>query len=158
MVWNPATGEVHAEVYFASSDDIDLAVASAKAEFPAWRATPLSLRSQVLFRLRNLIDQRRESLARIIVTENGKTLADAREEIARGLENVEFACGIAALLRCAYTEQVSSGAAIFTRDCGAAVPGQGGGGGGGGSGHGGDRVLLQVPIASYSFGEWKSSL
>ncbi len=109
IVWNPATGEAHAQVGFASARDVDGAVDSAARAFPAWRATPLSRRAEVLFRFRNLIEVNREELARIIATENGKTLADARGEIARGLENVEYACGIPALLRGGYTEQVSSG-------------------------------------------------
>ncbi len=112
-VWNPATGAPSAEVYFASEEDVDRAVASAKAAAPGWRSTPLSRRAEILFRLRNLIDQNREHLARIISTENGKTLADARGEIARGLENIEFACGIPALLRGSYTEQVSGGVDVY---------------------------------------------
>ena len=112
-VWNPASGLLHAQVNFASLEDVDLAVASAKAAFPLWRATALSKRAEILFRLRNLIDGNREHLARILTTENGKTLADARGEIARGLENVEFACGIPALLRGGYTEQVSGGVDVY---------------------------------------------
>jgi len=112
-VWNPATGEPHAQVNFASAEDVDAAVASAKAAFPGWRATPLSRRSEILFRLRNLIDQNRDRLARILATENGKTLADAKGEIARGLENVEFACGIPNLLKGGYSEQVSTGVDVY---------------------------------------------
>ena len=112
-VWNPATGEPHARVNLASAEDVDLAVASAKAALPAWRATPLSKRSEILFRLRNLVDQNRERLATVLSTENGKTLADARGEIARGLENLEFACGISTLLKGAFSEQVSSGVDVY---------------------------------------------
>ncbi len=112
-VWNPATGQPHAQVNFASSGDVDVAVAAAKAAFPGWRATALSKRAEILFRVRNLIDSNREHLARILSTENGKTLADARGEIARGLENVEYACGIPALLRGGYTEQVSGGVDVY---------------------------------------------
>ena len=107
-VWNPATGQQIAEVNFASVEDVDRAVAVAKAAFPAWRATPLSRRAEILFKFRNLIDQNRERLAEILATENGKTLADARGEIARGLENVEFACGIPNLLKGGYSEQSST--------------------------------------------------
>jgi malonate-semialdehyde dehydrogenase (acetylating) / methylmalonate-semialdehyde dehydrogenase len=113
MVWNPATGEPYARVSFAGDAEVDLAVNSAKAAFPAWRATPLARRAEVLFRLRSLIDERREDLACIISNENGKTLADARGEIARGIENVEFACGIPSLLRGGYTEQVSNGVDVY---------------------------------------------
>ncbi len=112
-VWNPATGQPHARVNFASSADVDLAVEVAKAAFPGWRATALVKRAEILFRFRNLIDVNREHLARILSTENGKTLADARGEIARGLENVEFACGIPALLRGGFTEQVSNGVDVY---------------------------------------------
>ena len=112
-VWNPATGGPHAQVNFATVEDVDLAVASAKAAFPGWRSTPLSRRSEILFRLRNLVDQNRELLARVLSTENGKTLADARGEIARGLENIEFACGVPALLKGSYSEQVSSGVDVY---------------------------------------------
>jgi malonate-semialdehyde dehydrogenase (acetylating)/methylmalonate-semialdehyde dehydrogenase len=112
-VWNPATGEPHAQVNFATTEDVDHAVATAKAAFPAWRATALSRRAEILFRLRGLIDQNRDRLARILSIENGKTLADARGEIARGLENIEFACGIPALLKGSYSEQVSSGVDVY---------------------------------------------
>ena len=112
-VWNPATGVAYVQINFAGSEDVDLAVASAKAAFPGWRSTALSRRAEILFRLRNLIDQNREHLARILSTENGKTLADARGEIARGLENVEFACGIPTLLKGGYSEQVSSGVDVY---------------------------------------------
>lgn len=112
-VWNPATGTAHAQINFAGNEDVDLAVASAQAAFPGWRSTALSRRAEILFRFRNLVDQNRERLARIIATENGKTLADARGEIARGLENVEFACGIPTLLRGSYTEQASGSVDVY---------------------------------------------
>jgi malonate-semialdehyde dehydrogenase (acetylating)/methylmalonate-semialdehyde dehydrogenase len=112
-VWNPATGHQIAEVNFASAEDVDHAVAVAKAAFPDWRATPLSRRSAILFKFRSLIDQNRERLAEILSTENGKTLADSRGEIARGLENVEFACGIPNLLKGSYSEQASSGVDVY---------------------------------------------
>ena len=112
-VWNPATGQQIADVNFATVGDVDLAVAAAGAAFPAWRATPLSRRAEVLFKLRSLIDQNRERLAEIVSTENGKTLADARGELARGLENVEFACGIPTLLKGGYSEQVSTGVDVY---------------------------------------------
>jgi len=112
-VWNPATGEQIAEVAFASAADVDRAVAAAKAALPAWRATPLSRRAEVFFRLRSLLESHTEELARIITTENGKTLADSRGEVARGLENVEFACGIPTLLKGGYSEQVSGGVDVY---------------------------------------------
>ena len=112
-VWNPATGQQIAEVNFASAEEVNHAVAIAKAAFPAWRATPLSRRAEIMFKFRSLIDQHRERLAEIISTENGKTLADARGELARGLENVEFACGIPSLLKGSYSEQSSTGVDVY---------------------------------------------
>jgi malonate-semialdehyde dehydrogenase (acetylating)/methylmalonate-semialdehyde dehydrogenase len=112
-VMNPATGEVIAEVGFAGVEDIDRAVASARAAAPDWRATPLSRRAEVMFRLRELIVQNRQRLAEVISLENGKTIADALGEVARGLENVEFACGIPNLLKGGYTEQASRGVDVY---------------------------------------------
>ncbi|MDR3735817.1 MAG: aldehyde dehydrogenase family protein, partial [Acidobacteriaceae bacterium] len=108
IVWNPATGEQHAQVNFASVAEVDAAVAAAKAAFPAWRATSLSRRAEVMFRFRALLEENRAKLAAVISTENGKTLADAAGEVARGMENVEFACGVPHMLKGGYSEQVSS--------------------------------------------------
>jgi malonate-semialdehyde dehydrogenase (acetylating) / methylmalonate-semialdehyde dehydrogenase len=113
VVYNPATGEVIAEVGFASVEDVDRAVAAAKAAAADWRATPLSRRAEVMFQLRELIVRNRGKLAEIISTENGKTIADALGEVARGLENVEFACGIPNLLKGGYTEQASRGVDVY---------------------------------------------
>src|SRR5579859_6218771 len=110
---NPATGEVLAEVGYASSDEVDIAVAAAKAAFADWRATPLSRRAEVMFRLRSLIVENRQRLAEIISRENGKTFADAMGEVARGLENVEFACGIPNLLKGKFSEQASRGVDVY---------------------------------------------
>ena len=112
-VTNPATGEVIAEVGFASSEEVDLAVAAAKAAAHDWRSTPLSRRAEVLFNLRNLIAEHRAEFAAILSRENGKTMADALGEVARGLENVEFACGIPNLLKGGYTEQASRGVDVY---------------------------------------------
>ena len=112
-VTNPATGEIIAEVGFASSEDVDLAVAAAKAAAHDWRSTPLSRRAEVLFNLRNLVAEHRAELAAILSRENGKTMADALGEVARGLENVEFACGIPNLLKGGYTEQASRGVDVY---------------------------------------------
>jgi len=112
-VHNPATGDIVAEVGFASLEDVDRAVASAKAAVVEWRATPLSRRAEVMFRLRELIVQNRGKLAEIVSLENGKTIADALGEVARGLENVEFACGIPNLLKGGYTEQASRGVDVY---------------------------------------------
>jgi malonate-semialdehyde dehydrogenase (acetylating)/methylmalonate-semialdehyde dehydrogenase len=112
-VWNPATGKPLAQVNFATAEDVDAAVAAAKAAFPAWRATSLSQRSEILFKLRALLERDRERLAELLSTENGKTLGDARGEVARGLENIEFACGIPALLKGGYSEQASAGVDVY---------------------------------------------
>jgi malonate-semialdehyde dehydrogenase (acetylating)/methylmalonate-semialdehyde dehydrogenase len=113
VVNNPATGEVIAKVGFAGVEDVDRAVVTAKAAAADWRGTPLSRRAEVLFHLRDLIVGNRAELARIISLENGKTIADALGEVARGLENVEFACGIPNLLKGGYTEQASRGVDVY---------------------------------------------
>ena len=112
-VWNPATGKEQARVGLASVEEVDLAIASAKKAFPGWRATPISRRSETMFRLRDLIDQNRLKIASILTSEHGKTLADASGEVARGLENIEFACGIPNLLKGGYTEQASRGVDVY---------------------------------------------
>jgi len=112
-VTNPATGDVIAEVGFASIEDVDCAVAAAKAAAHEWRSTPLSRRAETLFNLRNLIAEHRAQLAHFISLENGKTISDALGEVARGLENVEFACGVPNLLKGGYTEQASRGVDVY---------------------------------------------
>ena len=112
-MWNPGTGQQIGAVNLASVAEVDEAVAVAKEAFAEWRKSSLSRRTEILFKLRNLIDANRERLATIISTENGKTLADARGEVARGLENVEFACGVPSLLKGGYSEQVSSGVDVY---------------------------------------------
>jgi malonate-semialdehyde dehydrogenase (acetylating) / methylmalonate-semialdehyde dehydrogenase len=112
-IWDPATGEAQATVDFASSADVDEAVAAAKAAFPEWRATPLSKRSEIMFRLRELIDSNRHKIAGFLTREHGKTFADALGEVARGLENVEFACGIPNLLKGEFSEQASRGVDVY---------------------------------------------
>jgi malonate-semialdehyde dehydrogenase (acetylating)/methylmalonate-semialdehyde dehydrogenase len=112
-VWNPATGEAHAAVDFASVEEVDHAVAVAKEAFHSWRATTLSRRSEILFKFRELLDANRRKVAELITLEHGKTLADAMGEVARGLENVEFACGIPNLLKSGFTEQASRGVDVY---------------------------------------------
>ncbi len=112
-VMNPATGEMIAEVGFASAADVDRAVASAKAASVQWRATALSRRAEIMFAFRDLIAHNRQRIAEIVSTENGKTLSDALGEAARGVENVEFACGVPHLLKGGYTEQASRGVDVY---------------------------------------------
>jgi malonate-semialdehyde dehydrogenase (acetylating)/methylmalonate-semialdehyde dehydrogenase len=113
VVMNPATGDAIGEVGFASVTDVDTAIEAARAASIDWRATPLSRRTEILFRLHALVVANRQRLAEIVSRENGKTLADALGEVARGLENLEFACGIPTLLKGGYTEQASRGVDVY---------------------------------------------
>jgi malonate-semialdehyde dehydrogenase (acetylating)/methylmalonate-semialdehyde dehydrogenase len=112
-VYDPATGRQSKWVDFASVEEIDAAVAAAVAAFPAWRATSLSKRTEIMFRIRNLVDQHRKELAALLTAEHGKVPSDALGEVARGLENLEFACGIPHLMKGGYSEQVSGGIDVY---------------------------------------------
>ncbi|HEX4017144.1 MAG TPA: CoA-acylating methylmalonate-semialdehyde dehydrogenase [Frankiaceae bacterium] len=113
-VWNPTTGEAQAAVDLASATEVDAAVASAMAAFPEWSAKSLAARTQVMFRFRELLDGNRKALAELVSREHGKTAADADGEIARGLDNVDFACGLAQLLKGSYSDSVSSGIDVYS--------------------------------------------
>ncbi|MBW0113174.1 CoA-acylating methylmalonate-semialdehyde dehydrogenase, partial [Pseudonocardia sp. KRD-182] len=113
-VWNPATGQQQAEVLLASSADVDTAVQAAKAAFETWGQSSLSQRTKVLFAFRELVNARTAELAEIISDEHGKVLSDAKGEVQRGLEVVEFACGIPTLLKGEYSDQVSGGIDLFS--------------------------------------------
>jgi malonate-semialdehyde dehydrogenase (acetylating)/methylmalonate-semialdehyde dehydrogenase len=113
-VYNPALGHQVAEVDLASPAEVDLAVESAHNAFPAWGATGLSRRSEILFRMRELLDANRKELAAALTVEHGKVLSDAEGEVARGLENLEFACGAPHLLKGAHSEQVSRGVDVHS--------------------------------------------
>jgi malonate-semialdehyde dehydrogenase (acetylating) / methylmalonate-semialdehyde dehydrogenase len=112
-VYDPATGRQAKTVDFASVEEVDRAVASARAAFPGWRATSLSKRTDILFRIRNLVDVHRKEIAAFLTAEHGKVPSDALGEIARGLENLEFATGIAQLLKGGYSEQASTGVDVY---------------------------------------------
>jgi malonate-semialdehyde dehydrogenase (acetylating) / methylmalonate-semialdehyde dehydrogenase len=112
-VYNPATGKVARHVDFASVEEVDAAVAAAHAAFPAWRAMSISWRTEILFRIRNLVEQHREEIAAHLTREHGKVRTDALGEVARGLENLEFATGIPHLLKGAFSEQVSTGIDVY---------------------------------------------
>jgi malonate-semialdehyde dehydrogenase (acetylating) / methylmalonate-semialdehyde dehydrogenase len=112
-VYDPATGRQTKEVDFASADEVDAAVRAAADAFPAWRATSLSKRTEIMFRIRNLVDQRRKEIAAFLTAEHGKVPSDALGEVARGLENLEFATGIPNLLKGGYSEQVSGGIDVY---------------------------------------------
>ena len=92
-VKNPATGEILAKVPLSVSADVDAAVAAAGTAFPAWRATPPVQRARVLFKFKALLDANKDAIARICTAEHGKTLAESQNDIGRGIENVEHACG-----------------------------------------------------------------
>ncbi len=112
-VYDPATGQVTRQVDFASVDEVGAAVAAAKAAFPAWRAMSLSKRTDIMFKIRNVVEMHREELAGHLTAEHGKVTSDALGEIARGLENLEFATGIPSLLKGGFSEQVSSGVDVY---------------------------------------------
>ncbi|HLB39079.1 MAG TPA: CoA-acylating methylmalonate-semialdehyde dehydrogenase [Actinomycetota bacterium] len=113
-VFNPATGERTHEVDFATTEEMESAVATAAEAFPAWRATSLSKRADIFFRIRELLEARKPELARIVTSQHGKVLSDAAGEIQRGIENVEFACGIPNLLKGGYSEQVATGVDTYS--------------------------------------------
>src|SRR5258706_7326835 len=112
-VFDPARGVVAREVDFASIQEVDAAVAAARAAFPGWRATSLSKRTDIMFRIRNLVDTHRHELAAHLTAEHGKVPSDALGEIARGLENLEFACWIPHLLKGGFSEQASTGIDVY---------------------------------------------
>jgi len=108
-VFNPALGSVARTVVLADADDVASAVAAAKAAFPSWADTPPIRRARVMHRFLALMNEHRDELAAIITAEHGKVLTDAIGEVERGIDIIEFACGIPQLLKGDYTEQVSTG-------------------------------------------------
>jgi malonate-semialdehyde dehydrogenase (acetylating) / methylmalonate-semialdehyde dehydrogenase len=113
-VFDPATGAVSARVDFAAPAVVDEAVHAATSAFAEWRRTPLSRRTQVLFAFRHQIAERRDELAALITAEHGKVLSDAAGEVQRGLEVVDFACGIPTLLKGGYSTDVSTGVDAYS--------------------------------------------
>lgn len=113
-VYNPATGRVTKHLPLASREELDAAVQNAKEAAKTWRSSSLSTRASILFRFRELLNERKDELAKILTAEHGKVHTDALGEIARGLENVEFACGIPHLLKGGYSEGVSSGVDVYS--------------------------------------------
>jgi malonate-semialdehyde dehydrogenase (acetylating) / methylmalonate-semialdehyde dehydrogenase len=113
-VFDPATGEQTKEVLLADSVDVDAAVAAAKDAFPVWSQTSISKRTKVLFAFRELVNKHAQDLAELITDEHGKVLSDALGEVQRGLEVVEFACGIPSLLKGDYSDNVSSDVDTFS--------------------------------------------
>src|SRR5438552_7669438 len=113
-VTNPATGEVLRHVPFATAEDVDAAVAAAVAAFPAWKAAPALRRARVLMRFRELLEAHKKDLARLVSQEHGKTAADAEGSITRGIEVVEFATGIAHLLKGEFSDNVGTDVDSFS--------------------------------------------
>src|SRR5262249_39492946 len=105
-VFNPTTGAVAARVAFASDEDVGAAVAAAKEASRSWASTPALRRARVLFRFKELLEKAADEVARLISREHGKTVSDAHGEVTRGLEVVEFACGIPHLLKGEFSENV----------------------------------------------------
>ena len=113
-VYNPATGLQTGRVDFAGPEQVGAAVAAAKAALPAWSRLPLSRRTELFFRIRELINDSRDELAKLVTAEHGKVLSDAVGEVARGLEVVEYCCGLPELLKGGYSEQVSTGVDVYS--------------------------------------------
>jgi malonate-semialdehyde dehydrogenase (acetylating)/methylmalonate-semialdehyde dehydrogenase len=113
-VFDPATGTRQAVVVAAGPDEVRAAVAAARDAYPGWRAASLSRRAEVMFRFRELVDANRKEIAGLISAEHGKTAADALGELARGIENIEFAAGAPALLKGGFTEQASTGVDVYS--------------------------------------------
>ena len=113
-VYDPGTGEVQAQVDLASATEVDQVVASASKAAIEWGESSLTQRTQIMFRFRELLAARTDDLAQVISSEHGKVVSDAAGEVARGLENIEFACGIAHHLKGEINEQVSAGIEVYS--------------------------------------------
>jgi len=113
-VYDPALGVITKHVALATQAEVDAAIASAKAAFPGWRDTPLARRQQIMFRFRDLVDQRRDDLAGIVTAEHGKVLSDSLGEIQRGIEVIELATGFPSLIKGGFSQQVSTGVDVYT--------------------------------------------
>src|SRR3954449_8882099 len=113
-VYNPATGAQSGEVDFATVKEVDAAVQAARRAFESWRTISLSRRTELFFKIRQLIDEHRADLARLLTLEHGKVFSDAKGEVARGLEVIEFCCGIAQLIKGEHSEQASTGVDVYS--------------------------------------------
>ncbi|MBC8056066.1 MAG: aldehyde dehydrogenase family protein, partial [Rhizobiales bacterium] len=108
-VWNPSTGAVARQVALASVDEVNAAIAAARAAFPAWADMPPIRRARIMNNFLALLNQHRDTLAAMITAEHGKVFTDAQGEVTRGIDIVEFACGVPQLLKGDFTDQVSTG-------------------------------------------------
>ena len=106
-VFNPATGDVQKDVVYASIEDVDSAVATAKKTAQSWAHASIATRTRVLFAFRELVNKHKDDLARMLTMEHGKVFSDAQGEVQRGLEVIEFACGLSHLLKGEISENVS---------------------------------------------------
>ena len=113
-VFNPAAGEQSGAVDFASVEEVDKAVQTAKQAFPAWRALSLARRAELFFAIRELVHDQRDEIAKILTREHGKVLSDATGEVTRGLEVIEFCCGLPHLLKGGMSEQASTGVDVYS--------------------------------------------
>jgi malonate-semialdehyde dehydrogenase (acetylating)/methylmalonate-semialdehyde dehydrogenase len=113
-VYNPATGAQSAELALASVAEVDAAVANAAEAFESWRHSSLAQRTKTMFAYRDLVDRNADRIADLLTAEHGKVKSDALGEVARGLENIEYACGIAEMLKGGYNEQASTGVDVYT--------------------------------------------
>src|SRR3954447_619730 len=113
-VYNPASGKQTGAVDFATVEEVDAAVQAAKSAFVEWRQMSLAKRAEIFFRIRELLHERREDVARILTQEHGKVLSDAVGEVTRGLEVIEFCCGLPTLLKSEYSEQASTGIDVYS--------------------------------------------
>jgi malonate-semialdehyde dehydrogenase (acetylating) / methylmalonate-semialdehyde dehydrogenase len=113
-VFNPATGDQTGAVDFATVEEVDRAVQAAKQAFPAWRAMSLAKRAELFFTIRELFHEQREEIAKFLTREHGKVLSDALGEVTRGLEVIEFCCGLPHLLKGGMTEQASTGVDVYS--------------------------------------------
>ena len=113
-VLNPATGEQVAEIAIARNKEVELAVSTSKTAFKEWKNTSIAQRTKLLYKFRNLVVQNEQQIAELITQEHGKVIEDARGEVARGIENIEYACGFAETLKGSYSEQASTGVDVYT--------------------------------------------
>jgi malonate-semialdehyde dehydrogenase (acetylating)/methylmalonate-semialdehyde dehydrogenase len=113
-VYNPATGEVTGQVGLATVDEVDLAVATAKSASHEWGATSIAKRTAVMFRFRDLVDTHAKDIAALLTAEHGKVLSDSLGEVRRGLENIEYACGLAEHLKGSFSQEASTGIDVYS--------------------------------------------
>ncbi len=113
-VYNPATGQVTGHVGLATVDEVDFAVGTAKAASQQWGATSIAKRTAIMFRFRDLVDKHANDIAALLTAEHGKVLSDSLGEVRRGLENIEYACGLAEHLKGSFSQEASTGIDVYS--------------------------------------------